>query len=231
MQTAQLSFGTARFGGGGASDGGCELLPATIVPETWPVGGRKEWGKRLQRWADGNQKRAERANELLNPDFAQLERETSGDSGAAAWAGGTGQTDASAFPRGEKRPELHGLWGHGAVHGSTFWSSRKCGRRCRGSLTTFSWMSARRESGAGRDSTSNPREQNCLFMVGDVKQSIYRFRKADPTLFLADAEVFGGRNSEGAGKSCSSRTSEAASRCWMRRTACSGRRCAPRDGD
>lgn len=27
-------------------------------------------------------------------------------------------------------------------------------------------------------------ENNVLFMVGDVKQSIYRFRKADPTLFL-----------------------------------------------
>ena len=27
-------------------------------------------------------------------------------------------------------------------------------------------------------------EGNCMFMVGDVKQSIYRFRKADPTIFM-----------------------------------------------
>ncbi len=32
--------------------------------------------------------------------------------------------------------------------------------------------------------------ENCLFMVGDVKQSIYRFRLADPTLFLHRMRTF-----------------------------------------
>ena len=33
-------------------------------------------------------------------------------------------------------------------------------------------------------------KNNCLFMVGDVKQSIYRFRQADPTLFMHYVATF-----------------------------------------
>ncbi len=34
------------------------------------------------------------------------------------------------------------------------------------------------------------KKENNLFMVGDVKQSIYRFRQADPTIFMSKLEAF-----------------------------------------
>lgn len=39
--------------------------------------------------------------------------------------------------------------------------------------------------------------QNALFMVGDVKQSIYRFRRADPTLFMNRVEEYLGSGDKG----------------------------------
>lgn len=39
--------------------------------------------------------------------------------------------------------------------------------------------------------------ENNYFMVGDVKQSIYRFRLADPTIFISKYETFGGDDNLG----------------------------------
>ena len=81
---AQLISGLQGLEGGGASDGGCELFLATIVPETWPVGGRKGMGEALQRWADGNQKARRKGERAAESRFCAF-------SGAGALrAGGTG---------------------------------------------------------------------------------------------------------------------------------------------
>ena len=56
-----------------------------------------------------------------------------------------------------------------------------------------------------------------LFMVGDVKQSIYRFRLADPTIFLEKYAPSGppaGRRRGSPGGCCSPGTSAPGPRCW-----------------
>ncbi len=57
-----------------------------------------------------------------------------------------------------------------------------------------------------------------LFFVGDVKQSIYRFRLADPTIFLDKYARFAdfreGRARYAAGASSCGRISAPAARCW-----------------
>ena len=48
--------------------------------------------------------------------------------------------------------------------------------------------------------TALTEEKHNLFMVGDVKQSIYRFRLADPTIFLAKYKSFQPRETAGEGE-------------------------------
>lgn len=46
-------------------------------------------------------------------------------------------------------------------------------------------------------------------MVGDVKQSIYRFRQADPGLFLAKYNSYSSKKEIGTEKYCYTKISEA----------------------
>ena len=73
-----------------------------------------------------------------------------------------------------------------------------------------------------------------LFTVGDVKQSIYRFRLADPTIFLDKYQPLSrpakrpGRGSRG--RSCCPRTSAPGRRCWTRPTSSSRNILSTADG-
>lgn len=102
----------------------------------------KEWGKRFSEGRTAIKKRAERADELLNPDFAQLERELPAIQAQLRGLAALVKRTHQHF-REEKTPGTAWTLGTWSSTRSTFWSSRKCRHRCRGSLTTFSWMSAK----------------------------------------------------------------------------------------
>ena len=58
-------------------------------------------------------------------------------------------------------------------------------------------------------------ERKNIFMVGDVKQSIYRFRLARPELFMENIRAIHWKTVRNSGSTCT-KISEAGQKCWMR---------------
>lgn len=150
----------------------------------------KEWGKRFTEGRTALKKRVEKANALLNPDLARLERELPAI-----------QAQLRGLSALVKRTHQHFREEKNARNCMDFGDMEQY------TLDILEQPEARTQMQAEYDhifvdecqDVSQVQdailqaihgEQNCLFMVGDVKQSIYRFRKADPTLFLGRMQTF-----------------------------------------
>lgn len=150
----------------------------------------KEWGKRFSDGRTAIKKRAERANELLNPDFAQLERELPAIQAQLRGLAALVKRTHQHF-REEKNARNCMDFGDMEQYTLDILEQPEVQAQMQGEFDHI-FVDECQDVSQVQDAILQAihGEQNCLFMVGDVKQSIYRFRKADPTLFLGRMQTF-----------------------------------------
>lgn len=150
----------------------------------------KEWGKRFSEGRTAIKKRAERANELLNPDFAQLERELPAIQAQLRGLAALVKRTHQHF-REEKKARNCMDFGDMEQYTLDILEQPEVRAQMQGEFDHI-FVDECQDVSQIQDAILQAihGEQNCLFMVGDVKQSIYRFRKADPTLFLGRMQTF-----------------------------------------
>lgn len=150
----------------------------------------KEWGKRFSDGRTAIKKRAERANELLNPDFAQLERELPAIQAQLRGLAALVKRTHQHF-REEKNARNCMDFGDMEQYTLDILEQPEVRAQMQGEFDHI-FVDECQDVSQIQDAILQAihGEQNCLFMVGDVKQSIYRFRKADPTLFLGRMQTY-----------------------------------------
>ena len=150
----------------------------------------KEWGKRFSDGRTAIKKRAERADELLNPDFAQLERELPAIQAQLRGLAALVKRTHQHF-REEKNARNCMDFGDMEQYTLDILEQPEVQAQMQGEFDHI-FVDECQDVSQVQDAILQAihGEQNCLFMVGDVKQSIYRFRKADPTLFLGRMQTF-----------------------------------------
>lgn len=150
----------------------------------------KKWGKRFSEGRSAIKKRAERANELLNPDFGQLERELPAIQAQLRGLAALVKRTHQHF-REEKNARNCMDFGDMEQYTLDILEQPEVRAQMQGEFDHI-FVDECQDVSQIQDAILQAihGEQNCLFMVGDVKQSIYRFRKADPTLFLGRMQTF-----------------------------------------
>ena len=144
----------------------------------------KEWGKRFSDGRTAIKKRAERANELLNPDFTQLERELPAIQAQLRGLAALVKRTHQHF-REEKNTRNCMDFGDMEQYTLDILEQPEVRAQMQGEFDHI-FVDECQDVSQVQDAILQAihGEQNCLFMVGDVKQAIYRFRLAAPEIFL-----------------------------------------------